>query len=155
MVRPSSLIAAALLLAACDPAAPDSRSTTEAADAVEIERPTPLSCDGNESEEGCRRYREVAMPAEFEAAMRGDYAAQRNVAWNFSTQSTDATPRPIQACAWRIVIMATHPTETHAGDQGNLDVDCNHLSADDRDQADEVANAIHRQIHGSDLPAAG
>jgi len=60
--------------------------------------------------------------------------------------------RPVQACAWRMVIMAERPANGMA-DAPNYQTDCGSLSASDRQAARLVAQAIHRQVYGSDLPA--
>ncbi|WP_282007948.1 hypothetical protein [Brevundimonas aveniformis] len=146
-----------LALAACtaEPPTSDAANTPLPAETTaEIETLQILDCDGHEFEDSCRRYRGELMPAEYDRALAGDYQAQRNVAYHFSRESTDAVSRPIQACAWRQVIMATRPADAGYTDESSLRLDCDSLSERDRAEADQVANLIHRRIHGSDLPVA-
>lgn len=154
MVRTNGhlILVAALGLGACS-AEPVVESDAPVTQAAQIETLQILDCDGNEFEESCRTYRGEDMPAEYDRALAGDYQAQRNVAYHFGRQSTDAVARPIQACAWRQVIMATRPADAGFADEPSLHIDCDGLSERDRAEAQEVANLIHRRIHGSDLPA--
>tara|TARA_R100000388_G_scaffold48740_1_gene36515 strand:+ start:411 stop:779 length:369 start_codon:yes stop_codon:yes gene_type:complete len=61
------------------------------------------------------------------AALRGDYQAQRNLAFGYSSWSYDGQEKnPILACAWRIVILLSERADET--DQMNYEVYCGQLS---------------------------
>lgn len=62
---------------------------------------------------------------EFPRALRGDYDAQRNVAFCFMTGCDGAVTqdRP-RGCAWRAVIIASGSPKVTSGDRSNFDNSC-------------------------------
>ncbi len=64
-------------------------------------------------------------------AMAGDYQAQRNLAYGYSTMPYPGQAKdPMRACAWRLVIKASNHRQYDAGDEGNVKVDCGPLAPD-------------------------
>lgn len=76
-------------------------------------------------------------------ALAGDYQAQRNLAWEYRKSD------PVSGCAWRKVIVLTHPDGWAAdgGDQGNHDIDCGKLTADEQSEAERAAAEFIDQIN--------
>jgi len=152
---PGSLALLAAGLAACSNPAPTSSAAAAPAPAaqpakVEIEAPRLLDCPSADPGRECEEVR-ASAPADFKRALGGDYQAQRNTAYMFATARVGMVKRPVQACAWRMVIMAERPANGMP-DAGNYQTDCGTLSPRDRQAARQVAQAIHRQVYGSDLP---
>lgn len=56
-----------------------------------------------------------------QSAMRGDYQAQRNLAYSYATgRATTGSPKkPIDACAWYRVIAASNNPKVQSGDYSN------------------------------------
>lgn len=57
------------------------------------------------------------------AALAGDYQAQRNFAYALA-QGDGVLRDPVEACAWRMVIVARQGTKVTAGDVSNVQADC-------------------------------
>lgn len=108
----------------------------------------------------CRRRASAACHA-FEAegatvrsdALAGELEAQRRLIAIF--KEPEIIQRPIQVCAWKLVL-AAHPDNRNAdGDARNAKLFCSSLTGlRDRRGAQWLANDIHRDIYGSDLPPA-
>lgn len=148
-LRFAVLAACALGLANCAPPAEDASAAQPAADAA-IEPLRLLPCPAVEPAE-CEADRRLAE-RDWPKALEGDYQAQRNVSYMFTTRRSWIVTRPVQGCAWRMVIMATRPTDAVFDDAGMYRIQCGALSERDLRQARAVANLIHRRIHGADLP---
>lgn len=92
-------------------------------------------CPGNQKQ----------LTSDWPKALAGNYGAARNVAYAFSVgghATTATTPRPIQACAWRLWILASGSPEIASGDRANYDLDCGRLDDADQERAQEVADVI-------------
>ena len=137
----------ALALASCG-AAP-APSTTAAA-AIEPVR-FAGECPADDFMNACASET-VGAEAEFQRALAGDYQAQRNVSYAHTSTRPWNVQQPVQGCAWRMVIMVTRPASSTMDDAGMYRIQCGSLTADDQAAAREVAQLIHRQVKGSDLP---
>lgn len=100
----------------------------------------------------------VATPAfavdhlgDFEAAaMTGDYQAQRNTAFCLSSGQCKGliAPRPLDACAWRFVILGSGASQVDQSDVGNYRTDCvENLKDDERAVAQRKAGVLFQQIY--------
>lgn len=151
MVQVSSVIHTLLLLTIALLAGCSSEPESEKV-AVQIEQPQFGGCDT--ADKVCAADQN-AVEAAWPLAMKGDYQAQRNIAFAFAqgvNAPSKVTRRPIQACAWRIVIMASGSAKVDQTDQGNLTSDCASLDKDDAERSLAVANLIYREAYGSALP---
>ncbi len=75
----------------------------------------------------------------YASAMRGNYQAQRNLAYGYSAAPYPGQQiNPILACAWRIVILESGDELIDGGDVSNYKVDCN---LDDASQSAAQAQA--------------
>lgn len=91
---------------------------------------------------------------EFPQALRGDYQAQRNVAYCLSTGCDGAVQVSApHGCAWRIVIQASGSSKVDAADKMAFSTWCGKLDAIDRATAIEQAKGLFRKIYGRKLPA--
>ena len=89
-----------------------------------------LSCEG--ADRDCKASL-TQFRTWFPKAMRGDYQGQRNIAFCLSTGCDGAVrPRPLTACAWRLVIVSTGSKHVDQGDTANLKNDCGKLDETDR-----------------------
>lgn len=136
----------AFALTACGQAEPISTVSN-----VEIEQVKLLPCPDPDVGRACA-YDHESVPGYFEAALEGDYQAQRNLSYAFTQTSDWLVQRPIQGCAWRMVILATRPPDAVYDDAGMYRIQCDSLSERDLADAKTLANVIHRRIHGADLP---
>lgn len=147
-VRNTILIAlGALALAGCG-AAP--APSTAASVAIEPVRFTG-QCPADDFMNACASETSGAA-AEFQRALAGDYQAQRNVSYAHTSTRPWNVQQPVQGCAWRMVIMVTRPADSTMDDAGMYRIQCGALSAEDQTDARAVAQLIHRQVKGSDLP---
>ena len=96
----------------------------------------------------CRGNRECEISRlrferqEWPKAWQGDYQAQRNVAFCLKTECGGGVqPIPIQACAWRQIILASGSPKIDRSDAVNLEADCGSLSEPDRRSANAQAEA--------------
>lgn len=146
-VRNTILIAlGALALAGCGAAPAPSTSTVAAIEPVKF-----TACPAEDLMGACASDT-AGAESEFAKAMAGDYQAQRNVSYAHTAGQPWNIQQPVQGCAWRMVIMATRPAGSTMDDAGMYRSQCGALSAEDRAAAREVAQLIHRQVKGSDLP---
>lgn len=118
-----------------------------AAAAAEAERHLKL-CLAPEARAVCEQARS-AFGRAYGKAVRGDYQAQRNVAYMLKRGHGDAVlASPVSACAWRLVIVAAGSARVDATDTGNVRADCGALSEADqaaaRVEARSLAAAIAR-----------
>tara|TARA_R110002020_G_scaffold471284_1_gene698250 strand:+ start:38919 stop:39371 length:453 start_codon:yes stop_codon:yes gene_type:complete len=94
----------------------------------------------------------VSFKTDYEAARRGDYPAQRNVAFCLYDGCDGAVLRkPVESCAWRMVIQgskaAKEPTERESYRNA-----CSRLSNADRKQSLARAEAMFGAIYQAQLP---
>lgn len=141
-------IASSLMLVSCSAAPASSPPGAEPT----IETVQLKACPEVDPYRECE-YDLATIPSYLPKALEGDYQAQRNVAASFASPRRWVVARPIQACAWRMVIEVTKPADAEYQDTNSYGIDCRDLSQGDLAQAEAVAGLIHRRIHGSDLPA--
>lgn len=80
-------------------------------------------------------------------AMRGDYKAQRNLAYIMQTEKRDTEAfDPMMACAWRQVILASGHKRADMSDVQNEKLACGQLSKNVQDIAHIKALALLQQI---------
>ena len=89
------------------------------------------------------------------AAMKKDYGAQRNVAYCLRTAECpgSSTPKPIEACAWQLVILASGHPEVDSSDVANRRRDCGSLEPDEAYAARRQADELFRKTYGRPLPS--
>lgn len=81
-------------------------------------------------------------------AMKGDYQAQRNLAYTLSTGSGSAkSENPMLGCAWYKVILLSGSEKVHDGDIGNVKVYCGKLTPDQQGVADSQARRLAKEIY--------
>lgn len=156
-------LGAASALASCSDGgsapAPDAVDTTAAAQLEAA--PTPLNRGRPKIEElrfvrcpeddgGFCRGSQAQLKRNWPEALRGDYQGQRNVAYTFSTGDI-AVQRPVQGCAWRMIIMASASPELDDTDMNNFQLYCGRLSADNLQEALLVADQISERVYGTEL----
>ena len=139
-----------LTLVSCD-ATPTMQAAAQTAPPPVIEEVKFLPCPEPDVGRACEAD-QTFTKRDWPKALAGDYQAQRNVSYMFTAGRPWVVERPVQGCAWRMVIMATRPAGSTMADAGMYRIQCGRLSERDLAEAKRVANAIHRQIHGSDLP---
>ncbi|ADE10457.1 hypothetical protein [Sideroxydans lithotrophicus] len=84
-----------------------------------------------------------------EKAMKGDYQAQRNLAYTLATGSGAASSQnPTLGCAWYKLILLSGSEKIHDGDIGNVKVYCGQLTTDQQSVADKQARRLAKQIYG-------
>ena len=85
-------------------------------------------------------------------ALSGDLVAQRRLIYIF--EDPRIIGRPIQVCAWGLVV-AAHPENAEAEhDTRKAEASCDAISSvRDRRGAQWLANTIYRRQYGSDLPS--
>ena len=88
-----------------------------------------------------------------EAALKGDYEAQRNVSYMHHQTHSWIVRNEVQGCAWRMVIMVSRPADAAYDDATMYRVQCGELDATDLADAEAVAQLIYARVHGSELPA--
>lgn len=82
-----------------------------------------------------------------EQAMRGNYQAQRNLAYGYSSYPyAGQETNPILACAWRIVIIKSGNEKVNQTDVGNHEVSCGRLDETARAAAEAQAVALLKKI---------
>lgn len=82
-------------------------------------------------------------------AMKGDYQAQRNLAYTLATGSgAPASENPMLGCAWYKVILLSGSDKVNDGDIGNVRVYCGSLSAEQYGVADKQAKRLAKKIYG-------
>lgn len=85
--------------------------------------------------------------SDYQKAFRGEYTPQRNVGFMLYTGSGGAIRKnPIQACAWRMVVLQSGHPQLDTGDTANADLACKRLSASERTAAAARTVAIMGEI---------
>ncbi|WP_157381517.1 hypothetical protein [Methylophilus sp. 5] len=80
-------------------------------------------------------------------AEKGDYQAQRNLAYSYSTGQFNSPYEPITGCAWYAVIAASGHKEFDSGDAGNYKLYCEEkLNPDQFSQALQKAAETMRKM---------
>lgn len=81
-------------------------------------------------------------------AMRGDYQAQRNLAYGYSsTPYSGQDKNQLLACAWRIVIIHSGNKRVDETDVSNHDLYCGRLSKTGLTAAQAQARTLYRQVY--------
>lgn len=82
-------------------------------------------------------------------AMKGDYQAQRNLAYTLATGSGSASSQnPILGCAWYKLIILSGSEKVNDGDIGNVRVYCGSLTAEQQVVANNQAKKLAKKIYG-------
>lgn len=94
----------------------------------------------------------VVQPTTFEEvkewAMKGDYQAQRNLSFGYSShQYPGQDENQMLGCAWRIVIIKSGNEKVNETDVGNHDLYCGRLDKTSRTAAEAQATEILKKIH--------
>lgn len=106
-----------------------------------------LAADG-----GWCRQSAKDMARDWPKALRGDYQAQRNVAYCLSGGCDGAVAvNRIQGCAWRIVIVSSGSPKVGATDTANLRADCGRLEPTEKTAAAMRADALFPKVYGRPL----
>ena len=89
----------------------------------------------------------TTFDAERAKALKGDYTAQRNVAYGYSALPYPGQDKnPTLACAWRIIILKSGNARVDATDTSNHAVYCGKLPPAEREQAEAQAASLLKQI---------
>lgn len=140
-----------IALAACgSPSEPP--ATDVHAPALSIQPVAFRPCPNPDPMQACA-YDKAKAPEELEAALKGDYQAQRNVSYLHHQSHSWIVQNEVQGCAWRMVIMVSRPADATYDDDTMYRIQCGKLSGSDLAEAKAVAQLIYSQVHGSDLPA--
>lgn len=144
-VAPLIFVAAlAMSVSACGGRAPESASATELAT---IEKPIFTPCD--DGDRVCSAAAENAR-ADWPAALARNYQAQRNVAYRFAS-GENVVRNPVQACAWRIIILAADDAQVDASDTANYKLECGRLIPADLEAARATARMLSLRVYGKDI----
>lgn len=82
------------------------------------------------------------------AAMKGDYQAQRNLAFGYASFPYEGQVKnPMLACAWYTVVLNSGSPMLGAGDVGNVNVYCGKLDPASRTAAEEQGRVLFRQVY--------
>ena len=82
-----------------------------------------------------------------EKAMHGDYQAQRNLAYGYSSWPYPGQDKnPISACAWRMAILKSGSERVDSTDVSNQKVDCESLDASSLEAAEAQALGLMSKI---------
>ena len=85
---------------------------------------------------------------EFEAkALKGDYQAQRNTAYMYSTSKDPFTSNKLLGCAWYKLILLSGSSQVGDGDIGNVQTYCGRLSPEQQAVTDQQALRLYREIY--------
>ena len=84
-------------------------------------------------------------------AMTGDYQAQRNLAYGYSSYPYKGQDKnPLLACAWRRVILMSGNTRIDQTDVNNAEVECGKLDRTQQANALTQARTIFLRVYGRD-----
>lgn len=93
---------------------------------------------------------EISFAAVESQAMKGDYQAQRNLAYGYvSWPYKGQTKNPILGCAWYLVVLHSGSTRIGPGDIGNVNVYCEKLDSNSQSVAKGQARLLFKQIYKS------
>lgn len=80
-------------------------------------------------------------------ALRGNYQAQRNIAYGFAAQPYQGQQKnPVLACAWYLVVLNSGSSHLDLSDSGNVETYCGKLDADLLDTAKMHASRFSGEI---------
>lgn len=81
-------------------------------------------------------------------ALAGDYQAQRNLAFGYSSSPYDGQEKnPMLACAWRLVILNSGSPKVDDTDVSNKQLYCGRLNADQLSAATAQARNLYRTVY--------
>lgn len=97
----------------------------------------------------------VMQPHTFAAihdlAMKGNYQAQRNLAFGYATGDQGIKKNHSLACAWYLLILRSDSPKLGSGDVGNVSVYCDPFKpgfgSDERLVSERKANDLYRKIY--------
>jgi hypothetical protein len=114
----------------------------------------PLAnCDLANDPADCRQTQD-SIKADYQKAWRGDYQAQRNVAYCYVYGCGEAVrPDRVLGCAWRMVIVAAADQRMDASDISNRKGACDRLSSDELTAAAIRVEQLFKAIYRRPLPA--
>lgn len=96
---------------------------------------------------------QAQLKREWRVALKGDYQAQRNVAFCLRSGCDGAIARNgVFGCAWRMVIVASGSSKVDESDAANAQSDCGALSPIGRVAAEEQAKKLFLTIYRRPLP---
>ena len=137
-------------LAACG--RPSETVSAEASASGPIIEPVAFrACPNPDPMQACA-YDRAKAPGELEAALKGDYEAQRNISYLHHQSQAWTVRNEVQGCAWRMVVMVSRPADAAYDDATMYRVQCAELNPSDQAAAKAVASLIYERIHGSSLP---
>lgn len=112
------------------------------------EPPVTLCLGPTGEEHDMCRFHALEMRAKiWPLAWRGDYQAARNMAYCLGDSCGGAvTTNPIQACAWRIVVLVSGDPEVDQSDTRNMDRACDRLEQAERVAAEASAKRISEAV---------
>lgn len=121
---------------------PTARAKREAEEAL-------IPCTFAEKQQDCELERREWLDA-YQKAKAGDYQGQRNVAYMLRAGPTPPMRiNPIQACAWRWVILNSGHARVDTGDTSNFQNACRPLDIAGREASQARADALLREIRAS------
>jgi len=80
-------------------------------------------------------------------ALKGDYQAQRNLAFTYATSRDPAVSNPMLGCAWYRLILLSGSEKIGPGDMSNVKVYCEKLSPDEQAVAMQQAQHLYKEIY--------
>ncbi|MBF8179662.1 hypothetical protein [Herminiimonas contaminans] len=80
-------------------------------------------------------------------AMRGDYQAQRNLAYSFVAPMKGENLNPVAGCAWYLVILKSGSPRVDVTDTNNATLYCDRLSQTEKIAAHGKADELVRRIY--------
>lgn len=80
-------------------------------------------------------------------ARKGDYQAQRNLAYTLATSREAGVANPILGCAWYKLILLSGSPKVGDGDIGNVRVYCGTLTTEQQGVAEQQAQRLYREIY--------
>ena len=81
-------------------------------------------------------------------ARRGDYQAQRNLAYSYASPMKGEKEDKLAACVWYLVVIKSGSDKVDIGDTGNAKVYCSKLERTEQIAADAKSNELVRKIYG-------
>ncbi|GAB6124307.1 hypothetical protein [Humidesulfovibrio idahonensis] len=80
-------------------------------------------------------------------ARKGDYQAQRNLAYTLATSREVGVANPILGCAWYKLVLLSGSSKVGDGDIGNVRVYCGPLSREQQGVAEQQAQRLYHEIY--------
>ena len=106
--------------------------------------------------DGCEVQRKTFARRDWPKAWQGDYQGQRNAAFCRGHGCDGAVElNPVEACAWRVIILQAHVDESDQTDTSNFNIDCGKLDAPAQLIARQKAESIHERIYKAPLSKGG